>query len=314
MKCPKCNHDQRRKAGLECHNCGYRFHFDPKAGGLQMTDGRFLAIVRHATAKGTRYVTEDELYAVACRRRGILRPEAGGIMLLAIGVFVFIAAAVNSVLLGAIAGLTMVFVGGLKLSRPLQLSRAVWDGALEGWQASGRRIENLITTTSLHTPPPEWSEPDIYDYGFERLLICDERLTVDWLVKNGVHTDSRALIVSEDGYPSYLIPLAQRALKTQPELKVFLLHAYQPSSAPMTDRVRAQAWWPKDASHPFIDLGLSESDVRQLRLPTEVTQSIPSVPVHAVPLGILGGTMALALADGVMLADAFQRRPVESYG
>ena len=315
MKCPQCGHMQQRKQGFVCSKCGYNYHFDPKGADnpLKLSDGQFKALIRHATANGTRFVTEDELYAVACRR--LLAPSGSlSGLLYGLGWVAVLCWMVLSSYGALLIGFALLALGFSVSWLPRHLSRGDWDQAVYQWRMSGREIDNLITEPSLDQPPPEWTEPDIYDYGFERLLICDDRLTVDWLVKNGMHTQERALILSERGYPSYLVPLAQRALEAQPNLPVFLLHAYESEeTSPMEVRVKHQRWWPKGCAHSMIDMGLNDEDVKKLGLPKEVGAQA-SIAAHALPMGVFLGLMPLAFSDGLTLAAASQRKPVESYG
>ncbi|MEM0969259.1 MAG: hypothetical protein AAGJ31_07925, partial [Verrucomicrobiota bacterium] len=133
-----------------------------------------------------------------------------------------------------------------------------------------------------HSPPPEWQEPDIYDYGFERLVICEDPLTVDWLVKNGLHTSENALVICEDGYPEYLLPRAQQALNEASTLPVFLFHGSDTSGTEMETRLRQGGSFPL-ARHPVTDLGIDRATVHQLRLPRELRPENITITPHGLP-------------------------------
>lgn len=124
----------------------------------------------------------------------------------------------------------------------------------------------LIRKLTLATPPPEWQEPDLYDYGVERLLIVDQRLLVDLLVKNGVHAQERALIIAlEEGhnpYPDYLVKYAQQHLDQQPNAKAYLLHGSAPDGLDLARRTSEQFVIESDR---ILDLGLTPSDVDQMK-------------------------------------------------
>ena len=49
------------------------------------------------------------------------------------------------------------------------------------WLRTGKtdRLQKMLTTAQLGTPPPDWPEPDIYDYGVERILIVEHDILVD---------------------------------------------------------------------------------------------------------------------------------------
>ncbi len=55
MKCPTCGKNHPKKLGLQC-SCGYTFVFNPGTDP-GMTDGKFVAIVRRASAGGDKFFT-----------------------------------------------------------------------------------------------------------------------------------------------------------------------------------------------------------------------------------------------------------------
>lgn len=82
----------------------------------------------------------------------------------------------------------------------------------------------LLLRPSLHEPPPDFPEKDLFDYGVERIIIVERPLLVDLLVKNGFHIDQNALVFSRDGYPAYILQRARKMIKEVPSLPVYLLH------------------------------------------------------------------------------------------
>ncbi len=291
---------------MVCTKCGYRFRIDPqdwKSGFFRLNDKRFLDIVRRTNANGTRYITEEELYTAACHPR---YKKGWGACMIAIGVvalFIFTLLIFHRTpeplvgLLIALAGLFFIH------SRRPFLKRSKWDEVVKIWLQSGGEIQNLIRVPSLHDPPPQWKEPDIYDYGFERLLICDDRLTVDWLVFNGLHTQERALILSEDGYPDYLLDHARKSLEENPELPVFLLHAASTHGVEMADRIRSAPHFPLE-NQPVTDLGVHPSQIKTLRLPRERVAEPDALPAHGLPYAPLAALLPYAFLHGVALQDA----------
>ena len=61
------------------------------------------------------------------------------------------------------------------------------------WVGVQGPIEKMIETPRLGTPPPEFEEPDLYDYGVERILVVQHDLLVDLFVLNGLHAEQRML-------------------------------------------------------------------------------------------------------------------------
>jgi len=263
MKCPECASKHPYKYGMKC-SCGYVFLFNPKAD--HVSDGKFLAAIRRASANDTYFFTPNQLYAAYCR---LTHKSAKWPLIIAI--ILTIAAVICriqfskqlSLVLGLAAIVIFVVAGVRALNRPL--IRDTWDRYVSRWMADGRtkQLARMITKPSLGTPPPEWQETDIYDYGVERLLIVDRELLVDLFVLNGVHAEQRVLILAESGYPNYLLDVAGKSLRDNEQLPIFLLHDASTDGAQMERRVRAMKSLGVQ-EHRIIDLGLGPNDAKQM--------------------------------------------------
>lgn len=283
MKCPTCATAQKRKDGMTCAKCGYAHAFDPKADGI--TDGKFLALIRTASAKDTVYFTFNQLYAVYCRGRSriiaaIVESKLGplgffGLTLAIVGATLVIGGSATDAMfmLGVGAVLT---AGGLVLrsigrkTRELAPERTEPPGAerlagwIRKWAAAGKPNPKLLETPALHSAPAPYREADIYDYGVERIIIVEHDLLVDLLVKNNQHAEQRALVIAESGYPSYLVPHAKRLLAQRPELPVVLFHDATPHGTQMATRLRDGGLFPLGGRR-LIDAGIFPRDVPKIR-------------------------------------------------
>ena len=227
MKCPECENRHRRKYGRQCGSCGYIFAFGPTDRSfLGMTDAKFLGHVRAASRNGTTYFTENQLYGAYCRRvKTKIRPDHLFLMVsvfAGLGFLVMFSFAMGApggpcaifilILFGLIAGVLVLFARP-EIPPPRQIAAVLCH-----WQESGKTIEHLLDEPSLHETPPEWTEPDIYDYGVERLLVVEHDLMVDLFVRNNQHAEQRMLVIAESGYPEYLLPHVRRLLEENPAL------------------------------------------------------------------------------------------------
>ena len=136
---------------------------------------------------------------------------------------------------------------------------------LKRWLADNKSIEKYLFAAQLQQPPPEWKEADIYAYGCERILLVQHDLLVDLFVKNGFHTQHRALVMSMSGYPHYLQPVAEKALQENPQLPILLLHDSTLDGLEMPVRLPTRAAWLPVGEHPVIDLGITPEDVKRLK-------------------------------------------------
>ncbi len=325
MKCPECSSNVKRgKDGMRCR-CGYAFIIDPKIY-TRMTDGKFLALIRQAGRNGTYYFTANQLWNRYCKSYGMGCIPA--ILLATVIWCLFIAFLMSAEGRGAsniwtprsfMIMLAMPVVLTL-IAMPLRFrtlppgGRRRFDDMLSLWQSS-HPIEKLLTKPSLHQPPPDWAEKDIYDYGVEKILIVDQDLYVDSFVLNGFYAQARALILSVSGYPSYLAPRANRILQEHPDTPVFLLHDATPEGMGLEPRLRAAAWL--DLKNiTVVDLGLTPSDIKRIRGLRHLKPAKDEyrLPLDMIAYPMLAAGMVDALALGVPLGELIERPETQDGG
>lgn len=316
MKCPECGYNQRAKLGPTCGECSYEFVFNPKESATKgLTDEKFAACIRNANQNGTAYFTRNQLYAVCCRKLydSPLKKIGCGIAFLIVAsvlgildtgfldVFVTVAA--------------LIYIGAGIYAAFRKFTPADFDILFDKWRSAGKPIKNLIEEPSLHQPPPEWNEPDIYDYGVERLLIVERDILVDLLVRNGQHAEQRMLVISETGYPDYLLPVARRLLEEQPSLPVFLLHDANAHGAGMEERVIASSFLPLDRKN-ITDLGMYPEDFQKLKRTSRYDpgNASRSLPVDALAMPFLATGLATAMSEGIAFQTMLAQQETDSGG
>ena len=263
MKCPKCSYNQKVKLGMHCRGCKYTFTFNPKeTRSFELTDGKFLAAIRSASQNDTAFFTRNQLYGAYCRQRKYPRGWLlfGGGMLL-IGALA--AMRIDLILTGFLGFFgIMLFLSGA-FGKAYTLSRTQFERLIDNWLADHKKISRLIVMPTLHNPPPQWTESDIYDYGVEQILIVQRDELVDLFVLNGAHAERRALVISETGYPQYLMPHAKRMLEERNDLPVYIMHDAGKIGEAMLSRVKKMDL-PLEG-RKIIDLGMSTSDFKKLK-------------------------------------------------
>ncbi|RSS64046.1 hypothetical protein EF918_30505 [Streptomyces sp. WAC06614] len=115
---------------------------------------------------------------------------------------------------------------------------------------------------------PDQAEPDLYDYGVPRVLVCQDPDVAAMLLANHVHLEAACpvLAMTPDAVP--LGPRLLAALARTPEATVYVLHDASPAGLRLPARVRA---------------AVSGGGVR-----VRVT-SLGLVPRHAMALGLPAG-------------------------
>ncbi len=299
MKCPKCGNDQKYKYGMTCASCGRQFILDPKSGA-KIGDARMAFYVRKASANDTVYFTRNQLYMVHAARhiRGAKTAMVIAFVVMALGLIlgIFAPALFFFAFVAAIFG----FVNWNKLNSVPD--EALFDEALNRFKRA-EPIPRLIDEPTLNKEPPPPPTDDVYDYGVEAVLITDQRLMVDLLVKNGWHMENKTLVISEDGYPLYLREKAVQLLREQGELKVYLLHDATERGEGMADRLRRVGKLPIEG-HEVVDLGLSRDDAAKMKRFRNVGRRYDGqIPLDMVGYGMLAGGLGVALTGGLVFAD-----------
>ena len=316
MKCPQCQHVQRARSGMTCLQCKYRYVFNPKASP-KMTDNRFLAILRKAANGETGFFTLNQLYmqyyrkALTSKWTSVAAAAFLAIPLTAFAYFIP-KIGVPMVALGIyIVAFAFLFWVIEKASAPLP--REEFEKKFLGpWEKAKGTLKNLIRKPRLKEPPEEARFADVYDYGVERILVVSRDILVDLFVLNGWHTEQRALIISESGYPKYLRKQANQLLKERPDLPVYTLHDASKEGETMAARLKRSRMLAL-AEHPVIDLGLSRADAgkfKKLRHAGSGGQE-SYIPVDALPRGMLMAGLTAAVLGGVAFAELLEPRKMQ---
>ncbi|MFE6482852.1 hypothetical protein ACFVGN_07955 [Streptomyces sp. NPDC057757] len=83
-------------------------------------------------------------------------------------------------------------------------------------------------------------EPDLYDYGLPRLLVCQDRAIARMLLANHLHLEAACpVLAAEDDLP--LDPRLLAALERAQGATVYVLHDASPAGLTLPARVRAEA-------------------------------------------------------------------------
>ena len=303
MKCPNCTHNQSVKSGMKCDSCGYRFSFSPKDERSKgLTDGRFLAAVRAASQNDTAFFTRNQLYGTYCRRQKVSKIP-GVVVGSLFAVFGGFAFAANNIPAAAVTWIisAIIFLATL-LSRPTILPRDRFMRLIERWMNDGKKLDKLIVSPRLKSPPPQSPESDLYDYGVQRLLIVQRDELVDLFVLNNLHAEQAMLVLSINGYPNYLLGHAKRVLEEQPDLPVHLLHDADTAGQKM------QSQLPKLglplAGRKVIDLGFTAGDFKRLKRAKQIDPKNHkrTLPVDVLALPFLSTGLAACFASEMTMS------------
>ncbi|MEM7475830.1 MAG: hypothetical protein AAF483_12635 [Planctomycetota bacterium] len=266
-----------------------------------MTDGKMAAAIRRASRNGTAFFTANQLYAAYASRAGGRPKWAGPVLgfaaLISLGTIAsFGQGEILSGISWLLFSLPFFWLGIFYRSKPVR--PAMFASWIDLWLRSGKTIDGLIQQPSLHQPPPQWSEQDIYDYGVERILIVQHDLLVDLFVRNGLHAEQRALVISESGYPSYLMAVTKRLLEERPDLPVFAFHDADAQGQAMMQRLFSMDLPLK--GRPITDLGMRPEQFKKSKRTRSYDpySTDRDLPADAMPVPMLAAGLGACFAAG----------------
>lgn len=302
MRCPNCDHDQKRKDGMVCGQCGYPFALDPKQPP-RVADRRFVRAVAKVSGDGARWFTIEQLHGQLNRRSS--NPVASmvgslflGAVVVVVGTIVVDEAGPSSDARGLLtalvvaAAVAIVTTGFLRARRPPPLDRTA--RLVARWQTAGKPLDRLLQWPRLDGPTPAAPEADIFDYGAEAVLVVDDDLAVDLLVANGFASANRCLVVSTTGYPSRVASRAAALLASSPTTRAGVLHESGNTDAVAAARVRY--------GPTVVDLGLPADIARKVGA-LGWARNAPSIPVRALPHRLLATALPMALTSGTAIGE-----------
>jgi len=180
-------------------------------------------------------------------------------------------------------------------------------------------LKKMLTVPTLFEPPPKFNEPDIYDYGVEKIVVVQRDILVDLLVKNGLHAANRSLIVAASGYPQYINQAADRILTESPEVPVFLLHDADGQGLAWAESMQQSSRF-KNGRRQIIDMGMSPLDFAKIKKLSRLRlKKIDfQAPVDTLPMTMLISGIGLSLEQvvgmGDLLADSVSPDSTSSFG
>lgn len=303
MRCPTCNYNQPYSQGMTCVNCRYNFVFNPKKD--EFNDYKFKLLVDKMGQGGTIFYTADRLYMAYLTKSKSNTPKiVGGISSL-----VFIGLCYLLFDLGPDFGLwgfllifalvSLVLAIGSFSAIKKKMDPYDFKTLLAKWNRQ-HQMPNLLRQPGLFTPPSPVSERDIYDYGVEGIMVVDEKIYVDLLVRNDYHTQMKVVVISQDGYPSYLIKKIQQTINQSDGMKMYYLHDADTSIHKMKNQTRKRFTLPNTVEE--IDLGISTKDAKKIKLFRRHRFKDEAKIGHIPPARLLPA-LSTALVSGLLLSE-----------
>jgi hypothetical protein len=115
----------------------------------------------------------------------------------------------------------------------------------------------------------DWIEPDIPDYGVDRLVVCDRHDAIGTYVANGFHARERCPVIAVTGHPAPIFETVLTMALRSRRLVVVVVHDASPAGCRLANHVATDpAWFAHQVRRRealVVDLGLRPSQVGRYR-------------------------------------------------
>ena len=274
MKCIRCATDNNLKdrtaSDGRCKSCKHPITFDPKrTPGIDFTDRFFANAISGISVNDTLFFTPKQFfYFFNARKQNLKNPLIGvGCAALVLGgVFLFVG--IQSGNAAAITPGLMVFAAGALLMIPkvrnrLRRNRAKeiaaaheqTDRWIKDWAHNNGFLTKLLPKPAIKGGPAKVS-PDVTQYSFDRLVVCEHASVAQFLIANNFHFEHNCAVLSIDKYPHNLFDTIMEMLRRNPELKVYALHDASPTGIQLTHRLVSDPDWFLGSNVQIHDLGI----------------------------------------------------------
>lgn len=259
MRCVKCGNDVKKKdrdaAGGKCSKCKHPFVTDPSSDG--MTDMMVRNAENVVSANGTYFFLEKQLEYQLIRtfRKKARESMTFGLVMLALFVVTLLLSTATGepalllfTLASAVAGLIAVAKNSTHSGRANRV-----PAVIKRWvdvNPHAKLIKDKKYTFSSDNSHLE-------EVSFDRVLVCDKNETVNFFLENLFHFHYSCPVLGGNGYPEAMYGDMLRRLKSNPNVKVFLLHDCSPQGFEFVHAMRTDPHWFGDREYQIVDMGLN---------------------------------------------------------
>ena len=276
MKCIKCSTDNKLKERTanrgKCKACKHPITFDPKASdGANFTDQFFANTISGISVNDTLFFTPGQFYYFFnSRREKAQDPLIGvGCSVLIVGVIILIGAISASSPIFALLALATLAAGVLllmprvrkrirsKQPKDITVGNNQLDGWLKRWTNNNGPVVKLLPAPKITSKHAAAISPEIKQYSFDRLIVCEHAAIAQFLIANNFHFENNCAVLSIDKYPHNIFDTVMEMLRHNPALKVYALHDASPDGIQLTHRLASDSDWFQGSTNVQIhDLGL----------------------------------------------------------
>ncbi|MEM7017611.1 MAG: hypothetical protein AAF512_09790 [Pseudomonadota bacterium] len=262
MRCPECNANHRRRAGMTC-SCGYRFVLTRQE--FDITDFAFHKLIAQVSANDQHHFTRRQLATAICHywHKKATDFSIAPIIIISIIVIILWSIFAWSYLAGgSVLALSLLTWFIYRRRKEPQLDFQKARQVVQQYHKV-HPLERMIEQRFFQGNDSEAGDEDIF-YAPDQMLIVERDELVDLLVLNGFHLTTRTAIVSAEGYPKHILAACEKFLETSPKMPVYVAHGISKAKANWVDKLKKEPLWQKFQDR-IIDLGPDLEQIKNSR-------------------------------------------------
>jgi hypothetical protein len=158
-------------------------------------------------------------------------------------------------------GLLSIYLGyqqesQIGLPQELVINKREFQDGLNRWKDINGTYPRLLPSPQQSLKPTTVN-PDITNYSFDRLIVCDTPEIAQFLIANNFHFEHNCAIFSITGYPQNIFQTTMQMLRQNPDLQVYALHSCTPKGMTLVHHLRTSQSWFLDTNQAIVDLGIT---------------------------------------------------------
>lgn len=168
----------------------------------------------------------------------------------------------------ALVGLSAFWLGFFQRKRLEKIPQAFLINAgqmldwLDSWTIVNGSVTQLLPSPTNTLPNPNnLSDPNVTNYSFDRLVVCQSDEIAQMLIANNFHFENNCAILSISGYPQRIFDTTMQMLRRNPELRVFAFHDCSSEGIKLAQELRTNPRWFPDETIVIVDIGLSPRQI-----------------------------------------------------
>jgi hypothetical protein len=165
------------------------------------------------------------------------------------------------------------------------LEKGNFNQLINYWHPDNTPLDHLITQPTLDS---NFQGYDLNNYSVGCVIVTEQNIHTDIIVKNGWHKEYNALVISQELYPAQVMPILQQELSIAPQMPIYFLHNVGANGEQMIKKFKNKIPF-NVSSHPMKDIGFDKAGLSLIADSKEFKQKLTQayLGVEDIPINLI---------------------------